>query len=501
MLNVPLIQEGAGLLASWLTPLLIFGGMLLGLVIGVIPGMTAALGLAVILPLTFSMDALNALVLMTSVYTGSLTGGGILAILINTPGTPGAAATTFDGYPMAKQGRQNEALGLQIAGSVIGGLFGYLVLLALIQPMARFALMFGTPEMLFLTVFVILMVATLQSTSYVRTVFAGILGLLLSTIGTSAMTGEPRGTFGLAALEDGLPIVLCVIGMFAVPELMNIVARERIAEKLEAGANDMGRLVRGVGDALRMPIVWARGSLIGILIGMLPAAGAAIASLLSYSTTARGAQPNQRFGEGEPSGVVAAESANNASEGGSMAVLMALGIPGSASTAVILGGFMLHGLVPGPRLFTDNGALVYGLILANIAQMALLGFCALGVAYFVARIVVVPSRILVPALIVLLAVGAFSFRNNFADIAITFAFGGIGFVFRRHQFALIALMLGLFLGQQIDDDITRFVILYGDDPLSLLERPLTVVLALASMVLLGWQLRQAFRTTPDPEPA
>lgn len=488
MFNFELIAEGLNLLTSWHTPLLIFGGMFLGLVIGVIPGMTAALGLAVILPLTFQMSALNALVLMTSVYTGSLTGGGILAILINTPGTPGAAATTFDGYPMAKAGRQNEALGLQIAGSVIGGLIGYMTLLALIQPMAKFALMFGTPEMLFLTIFVILMVATLQSTSYIRTIFAGIFGLLLSTIGTSTITGEARGTFGITALEDGLPIVLCVIGMFALPELMNIVSRERIAEKVDAGANDVSRILGGVRDAVLMPVIWMRGSVIGILIGMLPAAGAAIASLLSYSTTARGARPDQRFGKGEPAGVVAAESANNASEGGSMAILMALGIPGSASTAVILGGFLLHGLVPGPRLFLDNGALVYGLILANIAQMALLGFCAFGIAYFVARIVVVPSRLLVPILVVLLALGAFSFRNAFADIGITFAFGLLGFMFRRHQFALIALMLGLFLGQQIDDDITRFVILYGDNPGALFSRPLTVVLALASIVLIGMQV-------------
>lgn len=501
MLDLALIGEGASLLASWRTPLAILGGMSLGLVIGTIPGMTAALGLAVVLPLTFQLDALTALVLMTSVYTGSLTGGGFLAVLLNTPGTPGAAATTFDGYPMARAGRQNEALGLQIAASVIGGLLSYLALLVFIQPMARFALMFGTPEMLFLTIFVILAIATMQRRSWARTIFAGLVGLMLSTIGPSVSTGVPRGAMGIAALEDGLPIILCVIGLFAVPELIAIVGRQAIAEGATARADDLGRLLRGARDGLAAVGTWARGALIGVFVGLLPAAGATIASLLSYSAAARSAGPDDRFGEGEPRGVVAAESANNASEGGAMAVLMALGVPGSASTAVILSGFLLHGLVPGPRLFLDDGALVYGLILGNLAQMVVLGGFAIGVAFYAAKIVAAPSRLLAPMLAALLALGAWSYRGFFADVVITFAFGLIGHVFRRRHFTLIAVMIGLFLGRQLDENIVRFVILYGDDPLALLDRPITVGLALLSLGLLAhqvWSAARARRAEPAP---
>jgi len=493
MLNVDAIAEGANLLLNWQIPLAIFGGMMLGLIVGVIPGLTAALGLAVILPLTFSLDALTALVLMTSVYTGSLTGGGIMAILFNTPGTPGAAATTFDGYPMARSGRQNEALGLQIVGSVIGGLASYLALLVFIQPMARFALLFGTAEMLFLTVFVLLMIATLQRRSFARSIFAGLVGLMLSTIGTSAATGVPRGTFGITALEDGLPIILAVIGMFAIPELVAIIGRERIAETVSAKADNFKKLMQGAALGLSFRFVWLRGSLLGIFIGLLPAAGATIASLLSYSTTVRLASGNERFGEGEPKGVIAAESANNASEGGAMAILMSLGIPGSASTAVILGGFMLHGLVPGPRLFIDNSALVYGLILGNIVQMVFLGICAMIVAFYVARVVMVPSQRLVPMLLMVLALGAYSYRGFIEDIAVVFAFGLIGVIFRRYHLTLISLMIGLFLGRQIDDDITRFVILYGDNPLALLDRPLAIALAVMAGALLVWQVISAVR--------
>nr|WP_306264993.1 tripartite tricarboxylate transporter permease [Pararhizobium sp. IMCC3301] len=494
MLDFDLIAEGASLLWTWQMPLAIFGGMLLGLVIGAIPGMTAALGLAAILPLTFQLDALTALVLMTSVYTGSLTGGGFLAILINTPGTPGAAATTFDGYPMAKAGRQNEALGLQIAASVIGGAISYLILLVFIQPMAQFALLFGSAEMLFLTIFVMLLIATLQRRSFARTIFAGLIGLLLSTIGTSVTTGVARGTLGLDALEDGLPIILSVIGMFAIPELISIVARPSIATGTQGSSSDLRALLRGVRQATREVGTWLRGSLIGTFIGLLPAAGATIASLLSYATASKRARPGDRFGEGEPKGVVAAESANNASEGGAMAILMSLGIPGSASTAVISGAFLLHGLVPGPRLFIDNGVMVYGLILGNLAQMAVLGLFAVVVASQVARIVTVPSRLLAPVLAIILALGAYSYRGYWEDIVITFLFGLIGYFFRRHHFTLISLMIGLFLGRQIDEDFVRFVILYSDDPAALLSKPIVAVFAILSLGLLLWQVRSAWRS-------
>ncbi len=492
MLEFETVHQGFLLLLNWQIPIAILGGMLLGLVIGAIPGMTAALGLAALLPLTFKLEPLTALILMTSVYTGSLTGGGFLAVLINTPGTPGAAATTFDGYAMTQSGRQNEALGLQIAASVIGGTVSYLVLLIFIQSMAEFALLFGSAEMLFLTIFVMLLVATLQRKSFARSIFAGLLGLLLSTIGTSVTTGVARGTMGVEALEDGLPIILCVIGMFAIPELISIVAREAISTGGRAATN-FKALLGGAAVAIREVKTWMRGAAIGTFVGVLPAAGATIASLLAYGEAARRAKPGEVFGQGEPKGIIAAESANNASEGGAMAILMSLGIPGSASTAVILGAFMIHGLVPGPRLFVDNGALVYGLILGNLAQMLFLGFFAILVASQVAKIASVPSRVLAPTLAIILSLGAFSFRGLWEDIVITFIFGVIGYWFRRHHFTLIALMIGLFLGRQIDEDFVRFIILYADDPLLLTGKPIAMGFFILSIGLIGWQTKAVIK--------
>ena len=487
------LTQGLGLLANWHIPVVIFFGMLLGLIIGVIPGMTAALGIAVLLPITFMMDALTALILLTSVYTGSLTGGGILAILINTPGTPGAVATTFDGYPMTQKGLQNEALGLQITASVIGGFLSYLFLLFFIKPMAWVALQFGPSEMLFLTIFVLVVIGTLQGEYFSRSFFAGIFGLLLSTVGTSEATGVVRGTMGIDELEDGFPFILTIIGMFAVPEMMNLVTRQAISEKAIGKGHDLRKLMRGVRQALQYRWTNLRGTSLGVFIGLLPGAGATLASLLSYSFAKRSAKKDQQYGQGEPEGVVAAESANNASEGGSMACLLVLGIPGSAATAVILGGFMLHGLVPGPGLFRDNAPLVYGLIAGNIFQMCLLGFFALIVAFYVARVVVVPIYVLLPTLIIVVATGVFSFRNLFVDVAVLFSFGVIGYFFKRYHFTLVSFMLGLLLGKQIDMEMYRFAALFEHNPALVFNRPITLGFIALIIVTIIFQVRRTIK--------
>ena len=484
MVNFIDLFDGINLLFSWKIPLAIFFGMILGLIIGVIPGMTAALGLAIILPLTLSLDALTALILMTSVYTGSLTGGGILAILINTPGTPGAVATTFDGYPMTRKGLHNQALGFQISSSVIGGMLSYIVLLFAIQPMTWVALKFGSSEMLALTIFVIVFIGILQGKYLSRSIFAGIFGVLVSNIGTSVSTGVARGTFGFAELEDGLPLIICIIGMFAIPELLSLVNRKSISDGNINKKNKVEDLFKGIIESIKRFKIWLTGSVVGIFVGVLPAAGATIASLSSYSLAKKFSKNKKKFGQGEPDGIISAESANNASEGGAMAILLSLGIPGSASTAVILGGFMLHGLVPGTGLFRDNGPLVYGLIVGNIFQMIFLGFFATYVAFYVGKIVKVKSYILVPFLIILMSVGSFAYRNSIFDIFILFIFGIIGWYLRKFEFTPLSFMIGLFLGRQIDEDMERVIILFSDNPLKIFESTITLTISVITLVSL-----------------
>ena len=496
MVDWPVFFEGLNLIATWKIPVVMFIGMWLGLIFGVIPGLTGSLCIAVLLPITFLMDALTALAFLTAVYTGGLTGGGITAILINTPGTPGAIATTFDGYPMTKKGMQNEVLGLQVTSSVIGGLAGYVFLLFFISPIVKIALKFGPSEMIFLTILMLIIIGTLGGRSLSRTLMVGLFGLLVGTIGTSEATGVVRGAMGLMELEDGIPSIILVIGMFAIPEMLEIITRSFIAEDAVDVSHDFKKLLSGVWATFRYVKTLIRSSLTGIAMGVLPGIGSTLACLLSYAQAERRAKPNQRFGEGEPEGVVAAETANNASEGGAMGILLALGIPGSGSTAILLAAFMLHGMVPGPRLLKENGPLIYGLIAANLFQMLLLIFIAIIVAFYMGRVIFVPTRIIAPTLLAIMTIGAFSLRNLFFDVYVLFFFGIFAWFWRRSHFPIISFMIGVLLGKRLDMEVYRYAALFGSDLTILFKRPISAVLFALILFTLGinvyrfWKRRQ-----------
>ncbi|MFH1705036.1 MAG: tripartite tricarboxylate transporter permease [Patescibacteria group bacterium] len=481
--------QGLQLLVSWKTPVAIIIGMWIGLIFGVIPGLMGTMAIAVILPFTFLIDPLTSLILLTSIYTGSLTGSGITAILINTPGTPAGIATTFDGYPMTQKGQQNRALGLQITSSVFGGLFGYVFLLFFIRPMGRFALQFGSSEMLLIMVLVFLIIATIHGEHFFRTIFIGVFGLLLSTVGTSTTTGLIRGTMSMEALEDGFPKAIGIIGIFCIPELFDMIRTEYISQsQVTKEKHDLKKFFEGCRYTFRYVKTMVRSALIGTFIGILPAAGPTIASLFSYSRAKQHAKPSQCYGEGEPEGVVAAEVANNAAEGGSMSILIALGIPGSGTGALLIAAFMLQGLTVGPTTFRDHTALIYAIIVGNIFQMVFLGFFALLLAFYVSRVVFVPTRILAPALIVVITIGSFCFRNMFFDVYMVFLFGIIGWFFRRHHFSNTSFIIGFILGDGMDDEMYVFKALFGHDLTKIFVHPISIVLLVVILVTIGVQI-------------
>lgn len=486
--------KGMCLLASWKIPLVMFIGMWLGLIFGVIPGLTGSLCIAVLLPLTFLMDSLTALAFLTSIYTGGLTGGGITAVLINVPGTPGAVATTFDGYPMTRKGMLDEALGLQVMSSVIGGLTGYLFLFFLLKPMVTIALQFGPPEMILLCLLMLIIIGTLGGRSLSRTLLVGLFGLLLGTIGTSEATGVVRGTMGFMELEDGMPIISLIIGLFALPEMFDLITRSFIVDNSVKISHNLKKLMVGVRKTFRYGRTLVRSSLTGIGIGLLPGIGSTLACLLGYAQAARRAKPHQRFGDGEPEGVVAAEAANNASEGGAMGILLALGIPGSGSTAILIAAFELHGMEPGPRLLRDTGPMIYSLITANLISFLLLMFLAIFVAFYMGRIIFVPTRIIAPVLIAIMTIGAFSVRNSLFDVYILFFFGTIAWFLRRNHFSLISFMIGILLGHRMDMEVFRFAALYGSDFTVFVRRPICACLSALILFTLGMN---AYRKLKD----
>lgn len=499
MVDWAIVFKGLSLIASWKIFFFMAIGMFVGLIFGVIPGLTGSLCIAVLLPVTFLMDALTALAFLTAVYTGGLTGGGITAILINTPGTPGAVATTFDGYPMTKKGLQNEALGLQVASSVIGGLSGYIFLLFLINPLVKIALEFGPSEMIFLTVLMLVIIGTLGGQSLSRTLMVGMFGLLLGTIGTSEATGLVRGTMGLVELEDGIPSIALIIGMFAIPEMLNLITRSFIVEVDIESGHDFKKLLAGMQSTFRYMRTVIRSALTGIGIGVLPGIGSTLGCLLSYAQAERRARPDQHFGEGEPEGIVAAETANNASEGGAMGILLALGIPGSGSTAILIGAFMLHGMMPGPRLLKENGPLIYGLICANIVQMVLLIFIAVFVAFYMGRVIFVPTRIIAPTLLAVMAIGAFSLRNLFFDVYLLFFFGVFAWFLRQNQFPIISFMIGVILGNRLDMEMFRYAVLFGTDFSVFVKRPISAILLAIILLTIGLNIYRARKERKSKE--
>lgn len=479
---------GLHMLATWKTPVAITLGIWIGLVFGAIPGLTAGMAIAIALPFTFLLDPLTALNFLTSIYTGGLTGGGIPAILINAPGAPAAIATPLDGYPMAKRGLHNEALGIQITSSVIGGLAGYIFLLFFIHPMVRVALQFGPSEMIFFIVLVLVVIGTIHEKHFFRTLFAGLLGLLLGTVGTSQATGVVRGTMGFDALEDGIPTALAILGVFCIPELFDLITRQFVIEDEAARTRNIRRFIVGIKLTFRYIKTLIRGALIGVFVGILPAAGAAIAALLSYSRAKQHARPGQRFGEGEPEGVVAAEVANNASEGGAMCTMLVLGVPGSGTAALVMAAFMLQGLPVGPTLFRDNAPLVYALISVNLIQELFQGFFALALAFYLVRIIFLPTRILAPALIVIMAMGSYCMRNLFFDVYVLFFFGIIGWFFRRYDFYVPSFIIGVILGNGLDVQVSLYAALFGSDLSVFVQRPISLVFMLMTLITVGFQV-------------
>lgn len=471
--------------------LYMLAGLAFGVLFGAIPGLNAGIGIALMLPLTYGLDALTSLVFLTSIYTGGVFGGAITAILINAPGSPSAVATTFDGHPMALKGQANEALGLSLGASAMGGLLGMIFLVVIINPLAHFALRFGPAETFLLVVFALTSIASLSEESFLKGIAAGLFGLMLGTIGFTA-TGTMRFTFGSLYLMDGMPIIPALIGFLALSELL-LRLEKPDASLPEAGRLNFRKIVTGILMVPRRAVALLRSSVIGIVIGAIPGVGATVGSLISYEAAKRTSGKSKKFGEGEPDGIVAAEAANNASEGGAMATMLALGIPGGAATAILIGALTIQGIVPGPRLIIEHQDVVYGLLAAEMLEQILL----IGVGFFVAsaflRVIYTPFAILVPLVVVMCYVGGFSVRNAGFDAILLVGCGVLGWIMKREGYPVIATVIGIMLGSTADAELIRISQLYGTDLSVFYTSPICVVLILATIASLAMPIVSRIR--------
>ncbi|EEE44742.1 tripartite tricarboxylate transporter permease [Roseibium alexandrii] len=432
---------------SPLNLLLALLGVAAGTIIGSIPGLTATMAVAVLVPLTFTMSADSALILMGAIYTGAIYGGAYAAILLNTPGTPSAIATTFDGYPMAKRGDGDLAVSVACISSVIGGLVGALALLFLAPPLAEAALAFGPVEYFWLAVFGLSLIAALSTGDFLKGVIGACFGLLLAMIGISETSAEVRFTFGSNVLLGGVETVSALIGLYCIPVLIDLVATPD--RHLKAPEQTRGfRLPEAFGLLLKNKINVMRSSVIGTMVGALPGAGGSIAGLVAYSEARRTNKGKPPYGEGNPGGIIATESANNATVGGGFIPTLVLGIPGTPPDAVILGALLVQGVRTGPSLFADGANIVYtfifGLLLATVLMLPvglMIGRFAYG------AIVRAPKAALVPIVAFMTVIGTFAIRNSLSDIAIMIVLGIVGWVAGKRGFSVSPIVLGLILGR------------------------------------------------------
>ena len=458
--------------------LAVSGGVVGGLVIGALPGLTANMGVALLLPITFSMGPIEALLMLASLYTAAIYGGSFSAILLHTPGNSASAATAIDGFELTRQGQAAKAIRIATFSSMTGGMVSALFLLLLAPPLSLISLKFGPPEYFLLAVFGLTIIGSLASGNILKGLLSGVIGLLFSTVGMDLDSGFPRFAFGLFALHSGLNFVPAVIGLFSLSQAF-IMAGDvhKTIERVGAPAKTGWRFFPTLAELKEIKFTLLRSSLIGVIVGILPGAGGDIGSWVSYNEAKRFSKHPGRFGKGSLEGICASETANNAVTGSSLIPMLTLGIPGSATAAIMLGALIIQGLVPGRELFTHNGYITYtvimGFFFANIL-MAVFGMLASRYVCYIARL---PNNCLIPTIIVLSIVGSYSLGNDMVDVYVMIAFGFLGFLMRMTGFHPAPMILGLILGPIAEKGFRQSVALsHGHLAGYMLTRPLCVVM-------------------------
>ena len=466
-------------------------GVLLGTVLGAIPGLNSTMGTALLIPFTFAMEPANGLAMLAAVYCGGTFGGSISAILFNVPGAPEAAATVFDGYPMAQKGQAGEALGYAIMCSVLGGLFSVLVLTLVSPQLAEVGLTFSQPEYFALAVAALTLIASLGGAGMAKAFIAGLIGLLLATVGIDEMTADPRFTFGGKALMGGINFIPAIIGAFAVGEIL-AKAEEGKGLSGEHLTIKVSTKLPNIKELLRLKWTMIRSALIGTAIGILPGVGATTAAFIGYSEAVRWSKHPEKFGTGVPEGIAGPETANNAATGGAMVPLLTLGIPGSATTAVMIGGFLVHGLQPGPMLFMNQPKLMYSIFIAMYVANIFMLFAGLLVAKVFANFRKVRYSILGPVIFIFAAIGSFGIRNDVTDLWIMFACGIVGYFFKKFKYPIAPMIIGLVLGPLTEVSLRKGMYMTDYELLPFLMRPIAGTILVISIGSVLWNLYSVF---------
>ncbi|WP_130861184.1 tripartite tricarboxylate transporter permease [Bacilliculturomica massiliensis] len=456
------------------TLLVILAGTCMGLIFGSLPGLTATMGVALLIPITYNMEPVQAIGMMLGCYVGGIAGGAIPAILLNIPGTPDACVTTMDGHPLAMQGMGAKALGWAAFSSGIGTFFSWMILVLAAPLLASACIKFGSPEYCALAFFGLSIIIAVSGKSILKGLLAGLLGIGISFIGIDPIWGNMRFTFSNVNLLSGISLMPALIGFYSIPQILNGCLGQSV--KVDGGRIRLRDFVPSPRQLWREKFTIIRSSVIGTVIGAIPATGGNIAAYIAYDQSKKWSKDPESFGKGNVRGVISAEAANNGVCGGAMIPLTTLGIPGDSVTAMLLGGLIIHGLQPGPLLFAENPGVVYGLfttlLMATLFMVLLQMF---GIRIFI-RILSVPINFLSAMLVVLSLVGSYALNNNFFDVIVALVLGLVGFIMSKADFPMAPAVLGLVLGAKFESEFRRSLQVGGDDIRIFLEHPIAMAL-------------------------
>ena len=487
--------------ANVLTPmgiLMMLVGVAVGIVFGALPGLSATMAIALFLPVTYSMSSSHAMTMLMALFIGGISGGLISAILLHIPGTPSSVATCFDGSPMVKKGQAAKALGIGVVFSFLGTVFSTILLMFIAPEIASVAINFGFFEFFSIAIFSLTMIATLSSGNMVKGVMAGILGFMFSTVGHDTIESSARFTFGITALKSGFDMLAVMVGLFAVGEIISAAQTSRLAGNEEVTQPSM-KGVKGFGFSMKefvgqLPNA-LRSAAIGMGIGILPGIGGGTSNVLAYTVAKNYDKHPEEFGTGRIDGVVASETANNATIGGAMVPLLTLGIPGDTTTAMLLGALTLHGLTPGPLLFQNQADIVYGIFAAMLICSVIMLFMEFfGMRIFV-KLLSIPKYILLPCVFVLCVIGAYSLKNNMSQVIACLLFGAIGFAFKKFDIPTTPFILGFILGPLAEVNYRRGMIRTQGSFLPFLTSPISAVFLLIAVLVVAAYVFKSVRAS------
>ncbi|CEP67008.1 Protein of unknown function DUF112,transmembrane [Moorella glycerini] len=488
------LASAASQVFSPLGLIIMFLGSIIGTIVGALPGLTATMAVAVLVPITFGMSPELAMMLLLGIYCGAMNGGTISAVLVNVPGTPGAIMTGLDGYAMAQRGEGGKAIGIATVGSFVGGIFSNIVLIIAAPLLAMIALKFAAPEYFALAIFGLAGVAASTTKSPIKGIASVFLGLLISVIGLDPMTGVERFTFGNPEMQGGLDFVPVMIGVYGLGEVLMQIHESKYGYMVT-------QKIKGVlptwQEIKSLKTIFLRSSVIGTAIGALPGEGATVAAFLAYTDARQNSKHPEKFGTGVIEGVASCETANNAVVGGSLIPTLTLGIPGSGTMAILMGAFMMHNIIPGPMLFKEKPELVYAIFMSLAINNLFMLIIGLAGARIFARMVSIPMNMLLPIIGVLCIIGSYATTNTYFSVLIMIVTGIIGYIMRIFAFPLVPMVLGVILGPLAEVSLRRSLLMSEGSMAIFFIRPGSLIILLFTGIYLCWPYIKKILIRPD----